>query len=212
MKDLIYIKPALQKTIYKNVVLVRDVCEVSCKNKNLKEQILNIPLYEFRMQSGKNQDKKSKKVYKKVFSVLDLLEKVEEVFPENHFVLLGEEDFLVEYQMARPATKLVDMIKTVIVCILIFFGAAFTIMAFNNDISIEGVFEHFYYQMTGRSKPAFSELEVAYSVGLALGIVIFFNHIGNRMLTDDVTPIEVEIHKHKQDTYETIIAKSNPDE
>ena len=78
-------------------------------------------------------------------------------------------------------------------------------MAFNNDISITGVFEHFYSQILGKEKPVFSELELFYSIGLAVGIVVFFNHIGNKKLSDDVTPIEVEMNKHRKDTYETII-------
>ena len=147
----------------------------------------------------------AKKVCKKVFSVLDIIQKLEVIVPDDNFVFLGEADFLVEYQPGTKPGKFFTNLKISVICILIFFGAAFTIMAFNNDISIDGVFEHFYYQMTGRQKPQFSELEIAYSVGLAAGIIVFFNHFGNRRLTDDVTPIEVEINKHQQDTYDTII-------
>ena len=80
-------------------------------------------------------------------------------------------------------------------------------MAFNNDISITGVFEHFYTQMTGTAKPEISELEIFYAIGLALGIILFFNHIGKKKLSDDVTPIQVEMDKHNKDTYDTIIDK-----
>lgn len=53
------------------------------------------------------------------------------------------------------------------------FGSAFTIMAFNNDISISGVFEHFYKQIMGVDKPQVSVLEVFYCIGLAVGIILF---------------------------------------
>lgn len=53
------------------------------------------------------------------------------------------------------------------------FGSAFTIMAFNNDISISGVFEHFYKQIMGVEKPQVSVLEVFYCIGLAVGIILF---------------------------------------
>lgn len=198
MKDVIYIKPELQKTIYKREVLIEDICEVECRDEALKQKILKRSLYEFPAV-------KNKKVCKKVFSVLDIIQKLEVMVPDDNFVFLGEADFLVEYQPGTKPGKFFTNLKISVICILIFFGAAFTIMAFNNDISIDGVFEHFYYQMTGRQKPQFSELEIAYSVGLAAGIIIFFNHFGNRRLTDDVTPIEVEINKHQQDTYDTII-------
>lgn len=201
MKEVIYIKTELQTTIYKREVLLEDICEVTCRNEALRQQILKRSLYEFH-------DVKDKKVCKRVFSVLDIIDKLQVVVPDDNFVFLGESDILVEYQPGHQPGKLFTIFKTVVICILIFFGAAFTIMAFNNDISIDGVFEHFYYQMTGQKKPQFSELEVAYSLGLAVGIVVFFNHFGKHKLTDDVTPIEVEINKHQQDTYNTIIEKS----
>lgn len=46
-------------------------------------------------------------------------------------------------------------------------------MAFNNDISISGVFEHFYKQIMGVDKPQVSVLEVFYCIGLAVGIILF---------------------------------------
>lgn len=202
MKERIYIKPELQKTINKKTVEIGDICEVECRNKVMKQQVLKQQLYVF-------SDTKERKVYKKVFSVLDVIQILERILPEENFICIGATDFLVEYQPGPPPNKYITRIKIIVICILIFFGSAFTIMAFNNDISIDGVFEHFYYQMTGRPKPQFSELEVAYSIGLAVGIIVFFNHLGKRKLTDDVTPIEVEINKHKQDTYDTIIEKSN---
>ena len=36
---------------------------------------------------------------------------------------------------------------------------------------------------------------------------LFFNHIGKRKLSDDVTPIQVEMDKHNKDTWNTIIDK-----
>ena len=46
-----------------------------------------------------------------------------------------------------------NCLKTVILCILIFFGAAFTIMAFNNDVGVTDVFAKFYQQITGMIQP-----------------------------------------------------------
>lgn len=180
---------------------MEDICEVQCKNQEIKRALLKQQIYEF-------EDIPAKKVGKKVFSVIEILELLDKNFPEDQFVFLGETDFLVEYEPEAQQNTVFTFLKLLVISVLIFFGSAFTIMAFNNDISIEGVFEHFYYQMMGRQKPQFSELEVAYSIGLAVGIIVFFNHIGNRKLTDDVTPIEVEINKHKQDTYDTIIEKT----
>ena len=73
-------------------------------------------------------------------------------------------------------------------------------MAFHNDIGIREVVGQIYELLTGQAPQAVTALEIAYSIGLALGILVFFNHIGGRRITSDPTPIEVEMRK-----YETVV-------
>ena len=197
-KVVVYLKAQQQKEINVIKVKVADICQVWCKDKTCMDRVNNITLYEFK-------PREEKRTYKKVFSILDVIDKISEVFPDVTVISLGETEFVVEYTSKIGGTGWKNAAKIVVVCVLVFFGSAFTIMAFNNDISITGVFEHFYSQILGKEKPVFSELELFYSIGLAVGIVVFFNHIGNKKLSDDVTPIEVEMNKHRKDTYETII-------
>ena len=197
-KVVVYLKAQQQKEINVIKVKVADICQVWCKDKTCMDRVNNITLYEFK-------PREEKRTYKKVFSILDVIDKISEVFPDVTVISLGESEFVVEYTSKIGGTGWKNAAKIVVVCVLVFFGSAFTIMAFNNDISITGVFEHFYSQILGKEKPVFSELELFYSIGLAVGIVVFFNHIGNKKLSDDVTPIEVEMNKHRKDTYETII-------
>ena len=197
-KVVVYLKAQQQKEINVIKVKVADICQVWCKDKTCMDRVNNITLYEFK-------PREEKRTYKKVFSILDVIDKISEVFPDVTVISLGESEFVVEYTSKIGGTGWKNAAKIVLVCVLVFFGSAFTIMAFNNDISITGVFEHFYSQILGKEKPVFSELELFYSIGLAVGIVVFFNHIGNKKLSDDVTPIEVEMNKHRKDTYETII-------
>ena len=48
-------------------------------------------------------------------------------------------------------------------------------------------------------------MELAYSAGLAAGIIIFFNHIGGRRITKDPTPIEVEMRVYEKDVNTALI-------
>jgi stage V sporulation protein AA len=82
---------------------------------------------------------------------------------------------------------------------LVFFGSAFTIMAFHNDVDIQGVFERFYLQLMGTQKPHVTELEISYALGIGAGIMVFYNHFSKKRLTKDPTPIEVELKKYNQD-------------
>ena len=90
-----------------------------------------------------------------------------------------------------------------------FFGASFTIMAFHNDIGIVDVFGKYYELVTGKESSGFTVLEVSYSIGLAAGIILFFNHIGGRRITKDPTPIEVEMASYEEDVEKALIKNAD---
>ena len=41
-----------------------------------------------------------------------------------------------------------------------------------------------------------TEIEICYAIGMPVGIIIFYNHIGKKKITQDPTPIEVEMRKY----------------
>ena len=78
-------------------------------------------------------------------------------------------------------------------------------MAFHNDISINKIFESVYELVMGYPSDGYSILEVSYSIGMAVGIIVFFNHVGGRRLTKDPTPIEVEMKIYETDVNKALI-------
>lgn len=94
-------------------------------------------------------------------------------------------------------------IKTILIGLIIFFGSAFTIMAFHNDIGIVTLFEQIYSQVTGSVPDSMGGLEIGYSVGLAVGILFFFNHLKLKKEKTDPTPLQVEMYKYNQDVSDT---------
>ena len=78
-------------------------------------------------------------------------------------------------------------------------------MAFHNDIGINDVFTKIYEMVTGYQGDGYGILELSYSVGLAIGITVFFNHIGGRRITRDPTPIEVEMRVYEDDVNKALI-------
>ena len=82
-------------------------------------------------------------------------------------------------------------------------------MAFNNDVGVSEVFAKFYAQVTGVTTDGFTELEVFYSLGMAVGILVFFNHVGRKKITHDPTPIQIEMRKYEQDVDTTFIENSS---
>ena len=48
-------------------------------------------------------------------------------------------------------------------------------------------------------------MEIGYSIGLGVGIVVFYNHIGKRKITKDPTPIEVALRNYEEDVDKALI-------
>ena len=78
-------------------------------------------------------------------------------------------------------------------------------MAFNNDVDVPKLFAQIYYQITGEVSDGCTILEVTYSAGLAIGILVFFNHFGKKRFSVDPTPIEVEMRLYENDIQTTLI-------
>lgn len=203
--EIVYVKAARNSVCLQPQVKLSDVMSVECADPAICAGIKNMTLYSFQGQKNENPKQKGKKKRVEVFSILKVIELITQEYPEVEVVSYGEQDFVVEYIVAPFAPKWLEIVKVVILCIIIFMGSAFTIMAFNNDVSIGEVFDRFYGQFMGVDKPRVSEIEIFYSIGLAAGILVFFNHVGKKKLTLDPTPIQVEMRKYEKDVDTTFI-------
>lgn len=196
MQGTVYIKAAGNCVIYDKNVTLGDVLKIECTNMGILRAIKQMDLYRFNHEHAT------------VFSILKVIERIHQDYPNVDVVNCGESDFVVEYKKSTVKPKWKEKAKLIAVSIIVFFGSAFTIMTFHNDIGIEEVFSQFYGQLTGESKPMVTELEISYSLGLAVGIIVFFNHLSKKRLSKDPTPIEVELKKYDKDLINTKIARS----
>lgn len=99
---------------------------------------------------------------------------------------------------------MVSWLKTLGIGLIIFFGSTFSIMAFHNDVGLSELFAQIYEQVLGYQPQHIGGLEIGYSIGLAAGILIFFNHFTLKKRENDPTPLQVEMSKYEQDIEDTI--------
>ena len=97
-----------------------------------------------------------------------------------------------------------NYLKSALIGIVIFFGSGFSIMAFHNDIGLVDLFAQIYTQVIGYAPESIGGLEIGYSIGLAAGILIFFNHFSLKKRENDPTLLKVEVSKYEQDVEDTI--------
>ncbi len=198
--DTVYLKIEQNVLVKEPSVILKDIAKITSVNRSLINKMKQMKVYQFHTPA--NQSKK--KMQTEVFSVLKIIEMIGEEFPNVEIQNIGEKDFVLEYQPSREA-KWLSYLKTAVICVLIFFGSAFTIMTFNNDVGVGEVFMDFYEQVMGTESDGFTVIEVCYSIGLFLGIMIFFNHVGRKKITHDPTPIQVEMRTYEKDVDTTFI-------
>lgn len=196
----VFIKPVKKISITgRKAVMLKDVAEFYCQGsseQNLGELIVfHIP-------------GDVKKPY--LISVMDMIKAVSKKIPEASIQNIGEMDTVVEYQ-PKPEnnSKALQWVKVVFICIVLFGGAMTAIMSFHSDAQMPDVFSTMYQFFFGVKNDRPYIIFVPYSIGLAAGIIIFFNHFLGRKLTEDPTPIEVQMTTYDKEVTDSMIDNLN---
>ena len=144
-----------------------------------------------------------------VVSAVDMVRAIAREEKSLDVTHIGEANVIVTYKEPTKGGRWKEYIKTVFVCILSFFGAAFSIMTFNTDVDIQTLFPKLYFQLTGSMPEGWTLLEFCYSLGIGIGVIFFFNHFGHGKITKDPSPIEVQMRTYEEDVDKTLIADKN---
>lgn len=199
MSDTLYIYMTQSKEVTNTTVTIGDVAKLECSDKNVVNKLKSIKVMTI-SDTSKN---------RYIVSIMKVIELVNKEYPSIQINSLGQTDCIIEYSEGKPDNIFCESAKVIFICLIILFGASFAIMSFNNDISVGTMFEQIYYQVMGVRKSGISIIEVMYAIGLAGGIIIFYNHFGPKKLSKDPTPIEVEMRMYENDINTTLIDGHN---
>ncbi|MBE5947898.1 MAG: stage V sporulation protein AA [Lachnospiraceae bacterium] len=199
MSDVLYLKIDKNTQVDKKDVCLGDVAQMECANRDIVNKLKTIKL--IRIPDDKHN--------RQVVSVMKVMELILKEYPSLQIDNLGETDFVVTYKVQKNVSKAYVFLKVVLVCAILFFGAAFSIMAFNEDAGVTDMFKKFYMLITGTESDGFTVIEFSYSIGLAVGIIIFYNHFGKAKLTKDPTPIEVEMRTYEDEINTVLVEVAN---
>ena len=195
MADTVYLKFEKNVEVHSREVNLGQAGQIYCANPSVQAKCRALKLVNIHENEN----------HRQVFSVLQVTQLIQEMDSQLTISNLGETDFIVDYQPEGSSRRAWAWIKTLAVCVVVFVGAAFAIMTFNNDVGVGEVFSDFYMQVMGSESNGFTVLEVCYSIGLFLGIMVFFNHVGHKKITHDPTPIQVEMRTYEKDVDSTFI-------
>ncbi len=198
-QETVYIKGERDVEVTKTDVTLGDILTLECSNKAMIPKlnvlkILKIP------ENGR---------HRYVVSILRIIACIHEKYPGVDIQNMGETDIIVTYEEQKTPGAAVHVAKTIFVAMLTFAGSAFAIMAFNNDASVSDLFSQMYEFVMGTKSDGFTIMEVSYSLGITIGILVFFNHFGKRRFTVDPTPLEVQMRVYENDIQTTLVENAS---
>ena len=193
-ETVVYLKCKLDVETEKENVFLRDVATIECTDATILAKCKAIKVYSFKGEQRRV-----------VISSLKLISMICNIYPEIFVQSVGESDVLVEKVKVDEKKGVKVWLKTIMVSLICFFGTAATLVAYNTDVGVRDIFEEVYEVFMDKPPGPVNVLEITYSIGLAVGITVFYNHVGKRRITFDPTPIEVSMRNYEREVNQALI-------
>jgi stage V sporulation protein AA len=184
LKSILYLR--LKKKVVAEpgqLLRMKDVCRlVSLQN---VEHLLEIPVYTATLEHGN-------------FAVVEFIELValiQQQSPEMDPRLVGPAQMIIEI---RTVTRMPKMIAVVLVWALLFVGSGMAIMNFHMDVSMKEVQQQIYYFVTGQHVSRPWLIQIPYSFGIGMGMILFFNHLFKKRFNEEPSPMELEMFSYQE--------------
>ncbi|HEX6594364.1 MAG TPA: stage V sporulation protein AA [Bacillota bacterium] len=191
MQKIVYLR--MKKNVTKTkreTVLLKDICFVST-NREEKKEIENITIYHI--------TKKDKNII--VIDSFLIVKHLNKWYPHLEIQLIGPAHTIIRMKSKQEKTPI---LAVSFVWILLFIGAAMTIMNFHEDVSMLKVQQKLHYLLSGEQNEYPLWIQIPYSLGIGAGMLLFFNHWFQKRFNEEPSPLEVEIYKYQQDIDEYI--------
>ena len=144
------------------------------------------------------------------YDVIHLGEVIEEVnnrFPKLRLNFLKPEDIIIFFDSyKKDRTK---YIRVFIVAVVVLMGSIMGIMNFHADVNMAHSQFMMVNAITKDAKSYMPYFQIPYSIGLGVGMLLFFNHWFNKKINDEPSPLEIEIFNYQQELDQYLIISEN---
>lgn len=141
-----------------------------------------------------------------VIDVMKVIHVIQEHAPELQLNLLGPAQTVVEIVYEKKA---VNPVFFALVWLLLFAGAGLAIIYFHEDVSMQQVHQRLYYMITGKVNDKPLLFQIPYSIGLGVGMILFFNHVFQKRINEEPSPLEVEMFQYQQSLDQYVMVNEN---
>jgi len=178
-------------------VLLKDLAEISA-DKEIKDKLENLyyPV-------------DTKKEINILISVLSMITFIKENISNVDLVVIGQTDVLINFKDENGSEDKYKILRVILVCFLLFIGAITAIINFHSDVDMKQAHSTIYKIITGTENDRPLLLQIPYSLGIGVGMSVFFNHVFKKKLGNEPTPLEMKMYSYQQSVDEYVKNKNH---
>lgn len=196
MKDPLYLRLRKRLAVKPQAIItLGDICQLFWDGER-EEAVRRMPIYRIQPEDGNLV----------IIDIMQVIQRLRSVYPDTELEIQGSPQIIVE--VLNPRKKANPVLVT-LVWLLLFVGSGLAIMNFHTDVSMLQVHQRIYYLITGKENAHPLWLQIPYSIGIGLGMVLFFNHIFQKKINEEPSPLEVELFMYQQNLDQYYIQHEN---
>ncbi|MBU9724029.1 MULTISPECIES: stage V sporulation protein AA [Bacillaceae] len=130
-----------------------------------------------------------------VVDAMKVVEIINKNFPGTDVQVVGPTQSIIYRKEKGKGAK---PILFIFVWLLLFIGAGLAVMNFHEDVSMQEVHVKIHQVITGEIVEHPLWLQIPYSIGLGLGMILFFNHVFRKRINEEPSPMEVEMFNYEE--------------
>lgn len=177
------------------MISLGDICQLYCDG--LKEEAMQkLPIYQVKPEDGDLI----------IIDIMQVIKRLKSIYPDLTIEIQGSPQIIVEVDTPRKSPNL---IMVTLVWLILFIGSGLAIMNFHTDVSMPQVHQRIFFLLTGQFVDQPLYLQIPYSIGVGLGMILFFNHIFRKRITEEPSPLEVELFLYQQNVDQYYIQHEN---
>ncbi|KZE55398.1 stage V sporulation protein AA [Brevibacillus parabrevis] len=196
MKDALFLRLRKRLAVKPEAMIaLGDICQLFWDGER-EEALKRMPIYQVKPTDGNLI----------VIDIMQVIQRVRSVYPEVELEIQGSPQMIVEVLNPR---KKANLVLVALVWVLLFIGSGLAIMNFHTDVSMREVHERIFYLITGERSEQPLWLQIPYSIGIGMGMILFFNHIFQKKINEEPSPLEVELFMYQQSLDQYYIQNEN---
>lgn len=179
-------------------IVLQDVASLA-GHPTLCEKIKNLRLYKV--------TKKDNNVI--ILDILQVIKTIQAFDPKIDIQPVGLTQTVVRVKVKKNTYSFILFLFT---WLLLFFGSGLAIMYFHEDVNMREVHQRIYFMITGNQMENPWLLQIPYSLGLGIGMILFFNHLFKKKFNEEPSPLEIEMFNYEQSLDQYLIVHENKSE